>query len=91
MEEKVIKKGTVVYYAQILEQVGVFEVLELTVRTVEDDWYVGIETKEKQAHLFFEKDIGKHIFFHRHDALITVKEAEQSCKKKVSDEVDYED
>ena len=90
MEEKVIKKGDVVYYAQCLEQVGVFEILELTVRTVEDNWYVGIEKKEKQAHLFYTKDIDKHIFFNRHDALMTVKEAESNCKKKFTEEKDEE-
>lgn len=91
MENTVIKKGDVVYYAQCLEPVGIFEVLELIVRTVEDTWFVGIEKKDKQALLFSYKDIDKHIFFHRHDALMTVKEAEQSCKKKVSDEIYYED
>ena len=80
-----------VYYAQCLESCGIFEVLELTLRTVEDNWMVGVETKEKQAHLFSVKDIDKHIFFDRHDALMTVKEAEQNCKKKVSDEVYYEE
>lgn len=86
MEENKIKKGDVVYYAQCLDSVGVFEILELTVRTVEDGWYVGIEKKEKQAHLFFEKDIDKCIFFDRKDALMTVKEAEANCKKKFTEE-----
>ena len=86
MEERTIKKGDVLYYAQILENVGVFEVLEVTLRTVEDTWMVGVETKEKQAHLFYKKDIDKCIFFNRHDALMTVKEAESSCKRKFTEE-----
>lgn len=91
MEDKMIKRGDVVFYAQCLEPVGVFEVLELTVRTVEDSWFVGLEKKEKQALLFSKKDIDKCIFFDRHDALMTVKEAQSNCKKKVSDEIDEED
>ena len=91
MEDKIIKRGDVIYYAQCLEPVSVFEILELTVRTVEDTWFVGIEKKEKQALLFSMKDIDKHIFFDRHDALMTVKEAEHNCKKKVSDEIYYEE
>lgn len=91
MENNVIKKGSTVYYAQCLEPVGVFEVLELIIRTVEDTWFVGIEKKDKQALLFNNKDIGTHIFFDRKDALMTVKEAEANCKKKVSDETCYED
>ena len=86
MEERVIKKGDVVYYAQALEPVSTFEVLELIVRTVKDNWFTGVETKEKQVHLFYLKDIDKCIFFNRHDALMTVKEAESSCKRKFTEE-----
>ena len=85
MEERVIKKGTVMYYAQCLEQVGEFELLKLTVRTVGDNWFVGVEKKDK-THLFFAKDIDKCIFFNRHDALMTVKEAESNCKRKFTEE-----
>lgn len=91
MEDKILKKGDVVYYAQCLEPVGVFEVLELTIRTVEDTWFVGIEKKEKQAFFFGLKDMERYIFVDRHEALLTVKEAEYNCKKKVSDEVYYEE
>ena len=91
MEDIKIEKGTVVYYAQCMDTVGVFEVLELIVRTVEDTWFVGIEKKDRQALLFSKKDIDKCIFFDRKDALMTVKEAEVNCKKKVSDETYYED
>lgn len=90
MKERNVKKGDVVYYAQCLENVGVFEVLELAIRTVEENWFVGIEKKDKQAYLFYDKDIDKRIFFDRKDAVMTVKEAQQNCKNKVSDEVYYE-
>ena len=86
MEERTIKKGDVVFYAQCLESCGVFEVLELTLRTVKDNWFTGVETKEKQVHLFYLKDIDKCIFFNRHDALMTVKEAESNCKRKFTEE-----
>ena len=86
MEHNKIKKGTVVYYAQILEPVGTFEVLELTIRTVEDNWFTGVEKKEKQVYLFYTKDIDKCIFFNRKDALMTVKEAELNCKRKFTEE-----
>lgn len=82
MEENKIEKGTVVYYSQCMPTVDVFEVLELTVRTVKDNWFVGIETKEKQAYLFYKKDVDRCVFFDRKDALMTVKEAEENCKRK---------
>jgi hypothetical protein len=86
MEEIKIKKGMTVYYSQCMPNVGVFDLLELTVRTVEDTWFVGIEKKDRQALLFSMKDIDKCIFFDRKDALMTVKEAEENCKRKFTEE-----
>ena len=37
MTKEDIKKGIVVYYARILRQVGTYEIIELLIRTVEDD------------------------------------------------------
>ena len=91
MENNKIKKGTVVYYAQCLEPCAVFEVLELRIRTVEDNWFVGIENKTKHAYLFYESSIGKTIFFDRKEALDVVKAAEKNCKKRFSDEKFYEE
>ncbi len=91
MTDNKIKKGTVVYYSQCLEPCAVFEVLELKIRTVEDDWFTGIENKTKHAYLFYEHDIGKCIFFNRKEALDVVKAAEKNCRKKFSDEKFYEE
>ena len=86
MEERIIKKGDVVYYSQCMPNVGVFEVLELTLRTVEDTWFTGVEKKDRQAFLLSKKDIDKCVFFDRKDALMTVKEAESNCKRKFTEE-----
>ena len=91
MTDNKIKKGSVVYYAQCLNFCAVFEVLELKIRTVEDNWFVGIENKEKHAYLFYDKAIGKEIFFDRKEALDVVKAAEKNCKRKFSDEKYYEE
>ena len=91
IKDKRIKKEKVVYYAQCLEPCAVFEVLELKIRTVCENWFVAIEKKEKHAYLFYEKDIGKCIFFDREDALAVVKAAEKNCKKKFGDEKFYEE
>ena len=45
------------------------EVLRLTLRTVEEDYFVGIEEKEKHAFLFHYKDIGKLVFLSYGEAL----------------------
>ena len=86
-----VKIGAVVYYAQALEPVGIFEVLELKIRTIMENWCVGIEKRDKYAYLFFEHEIGKVIFFDRNEALKVVKEIEKNCKKKCSEETFYEE
>ena len=89
--DKRIKKGKIIYYSQCLEPCAIFEVLELKIRTICENWFVGIENKTKHAYLFYEKDIGKCIFFDREDALSVVKAAEKNCKKKFGDEKFYEE
>ena len=86
-----IEKGRIVYYAQILEPCGIFELLELKVRTVEDNWFAAVEDKRKHVYLFYNKAIGKEIFFDRKEALDIVKNAEENCKRKFSDEKCYEE
>lgn len=86
-----VKKGKVCYYAQILEPVGVFEILETKIRTVIQDWFVGIEKHSKTAYLFTEKDIDKRVFFNRDEALEVVKAAQAKCKKHFSSEKYYEE
>lgn len=90
MKDK-IKKGTIVYYSQCMENIGTFEVLEIRVRTIEDTWFVGVENRSKHAYLFSYKNIGKIVFFTREDALAVVKEREKSCKKIYSEETYYEE
>ena len=86
-----ITKGTIIYYARYMEFLNIFELLELKLRTVEDNWYVGIDNRSKHAYLFYEKDIGKTIFFDRKEALKIVKDAEKNCKKEYSNEKYYEE
>lgn len=88
---KELKKGQTLYYAQHLENCGVFEVIELKTRTIEDTWFTGVEKKTHHAYLFSYSAIGKDVFFNREEALQLVKEAEKNCKRKVSDEKYYEE
>lgn len=83
-------KGQVVYYARIMPTVDVYEVLELKIRTVEDDYFVGTEKRSKHAYLFGNSAIDKYIFKDRKMALDLVKEAEKN-KKAVSEETYYEE
>ena len=86
----ILKKGQILYYARIMPTVGIYEILELKLRTVTDDYFVGIEKREKHAYLFNYSALDKNLFEDRQKALNLVKEAEKN-KKEVSKEVYYED
>lgn len=84
------KKGQIIYYARILPVVGIYEILELKLRTITDEYFVGVEKRDKHAYLFGYSSLNKYIFENRKDALKLVKEAEKN-KKEISTEIYYED
>lgn len=73
-----LKKKDKMYYARILPKADVYDVCELTIRTVEDDWFVGIDKHDKHAYIFNNPDIDKIVFSDRTMALELVKEAEKN-------------
>lgn len=85
-----LKKKDVVYYTKIIPSCGIYDVYELRIRTVEDDWFVAIEKTDKQAHYFTKSDIGKTIFIDRNEALNVVRKAEKN-KKNICEETYYEE
>ena len=87
---KQLTKGQVLYYARIMPTVGLYEILELKIRTVEDDYFVGTEKNTKHAYLFGYSTINKYVFKDRKLALNLVKESEKN-KKEVSEETYYEE
>ena len=82
--------GQIVYYARIIPTVGMYEILELKLRTVTDEYFVGTEKREKHAYLFGYSTLGRCIFKDRQEALKVVKEAEKN-KKAINEEVFYEE
>ena len=85
-----IRKNDIVYYARIMPRLGIFDVYDLKVRTVEDTYFVAIDKRDKKSYLFNFTDINKTVFANREDALSKVKEAEKN-KPKVSAETYYEE
>ena len=59
--------GTVVY--GIRYNGDYYELDELKIRTSEDDWFVGLNTKTKQAHYFHARDLGKTVFLDKDKAV----------------------
>lgn len=85
-----LKRKDIVYYAKIVPNCGIYDVYELIVRTIADDYFVGMEKRDKHAFLLYYSDVGKTVFVNRKDALDKVKESEKN-KKVVSDETYYEE
>ena len=46
-----LKKKDIVYYARIIPNVGIYDLCELTIRTVEEDYFVGVDKQDKHAYL----------------------------------------
>lgn len=88
--EHEIKKKNILFYAQILPPVGIYNVLEMKVATVYDTYFAVIEKRDKHRYLFNYEDVGKTIFFNRNECLKKVKYAE-AHGKKVSNETYYEE
>ena len=89
-EQLTINIGDTLYYARIMPRLGIFDVYDLKVRTVEDTYFVAIDKCDKKSYLFSYKDVDKTVFANREDALSKVKEAEKN-KPKVSAEIFYEE
>lgn len=87
----ILNKNDIVFYARILPNSGIYDVLELKIRTVESNWFVGIEKRDKQAFLFADTAIDKMVFADRGKALEIVKAAESNKKETVNDEIYYEE
>ena len=85
-----MKRKDIVYYARIQPTLGVYEVLELIVRTVENTWFTGMDKRDKRVYLFANKELNKTVFTNRKEALSIVKDAEKN-KKKVTFETEYEE
>lgn len=86
-----LKKKDIVYYTKIMPSVGVYDLCELTIRTVENDYFVGIDKSDKHAYLFGYNSINKTIFKDRKVALKIIKEAEKKKTKIISSESYYEE
>ena len=73
-----IDVGNIVFYARVIPQCDIYEVLSLTVRTSHDDgWCVGVDSDTRQAYPFNKEDEGTLIFFNEKEAIAVVKEAKK--------------
>ena len=92
MTKENLHKKDIIYYAHIIPQLGVYDVCEIIIRTIEKDYFAGIDKHDKRAYLFSYDDFTKTVFLQRKDALNKVKEAEKDKPKEIlSEETYYEE
>ena len=75
-----------VYYARIIPGWS-YDICELIIRTVADDYFVGIDKHDKHAYLLSYTDIDKIVFANRSDALEYVNQCESKDKEDLNNDV----
>lgn len=90
MTKENLKKKDIVFLARIIPKTGVYEVCELTIRTITDTYFVGTDKRDKHAHLLSYDDLNRIVFKNRQDALKLVQDAEKN-KNNFSFETYYEE
>jgi hypothetical protein len=78
-----LKVKDIVYATRIMPTLGIYELCELMVRYVEDNWFTGIDKRDKRVYSFTLKDYKTRIFKKRIDALNVIKEAEKNKPKRI--------
>ena len=85
-----LTKGDIIYYARIMPNLGIFDVYELKIRTIEDTYFVGTDKRDKKAFLLPYSAIGEYVFMSRKYAVDKAIVAEENAPK-VSKETYYEE
>lgn len=86
-----VKVKDILYYARIIPTVGIFDVCQLIIRTVKENYFAGRDKVDQHAYIFNYSDFGVVLFHNREQALNIVLAAEADNKKKISKETFYEE
>lgn len=90
MNSNDLNKFDIVYHARIHPSLGIYDLDELKVVSITDNYFTGMEKHSKRVFLFPYSAFGKNVFIKRQDALEKIREAEAN-KKEVSTETYYEE
>jgi hypothetical protein len=88
---KTLNKKDILFYARIIPTTGIYEVCELTVRTVTDSWFTGMDKRDMHVYMFDYDDLGSTVFENRDTALKVMQKAENNKNNNISEETYYEE
>lgn len=86
-----VRKNDVFYYTRIIPNCEIYDVLEIKIRSVYDDYFVGVEKIDQHVFLFYYSNIDKILFRDRKIAVNKANESEKNKRKIVSEETYYEE
>lgn len=88
---KVINRGDKLYWARIIPCCGIYEVHDLHIRTIGEDYFVGVDKHDKHAYLLGFNAIDDVVFEDRKQALNKVHVTEKNKIELDSDTYYYEE
>lgn len=65
------------YYTEIFPNLGIYDLYELKIRTVKDNWFVGVDMHSRRAYLLYDYCIDDTVFFERGIAVEKIHKAEE--------------
>ena len=73
-----VEKNSIVYFERCVPTCDIYDTLQLSIRSVGDNWFVGVDTTTRQAYPFDRDNIGVLIFSNKKEA----DEVVETLKKK---------
>lgn len=78
----ILKEKDVVFITRIMPSVGIYDVCDVTVRYVDEDWFTGVDKRDKRVYTINKKEYNERVFTNRDDALNVVRQAENNKPKR---------
>ena len=78
-----LTRGMIMYYARILPRTDTYEVCEIRLRTIEETWFTGCDTRSQTTYIFNRDQLDQTVFLNRRDALSVVNTAENNKTKEM--------
>lgn len=72
-----LNKGDILFYIRFMPSVDISEICEVKIRTIENNYFVGIGNTDKRAFLFGYDELNKTIFLNRKEALDKLRKLEK--------------